>query len=136
MLPVCPYIASCGHAADETKYFTVKITQTSSKSSKNIIKRDLTLENEMQAALYTPPTVHCPIQYEADDVTEVLGVQRATRGTAHVTADGHGDLAHFWVAVVTTKENTPNASRTCNNRSKVINLYPLVNNSTPRNTNY
>ena len=90
----------------------------------------------MQAALYIPPTVHGPIQYEADDVTEVLGVQRATRGTAHVTADGHGDLAHFWVAVVTTKENTPNASRTCNNRSEVINLYPLANNSTPRNTNY
>ena len=54
------------------------------------------------AALCSPPAVHGSVQDEADDVAEVLRVQRATWGAPHVATDGHGDLPHFWVAVVTT----------------------------------
>ena len=46
--------------------------------------------------------MHGSVQDEADDVAEVLRVQRATWGAPHVATDGHGDLPHFWVAVVTT----------------------------------
>lgn len=44
-----------------------------------------------------------PVQDEADEVAEVLGVERAARRPAHVVADGHRDLLHFTAAPVTAE---------------------------------
>ena len=64
--------------------------------------------------------MHGSVQDEADDVAEVLRVQRATWGAPHVATDGHGDLPHLWVAVVTTckKEERHKTSGTLNKAPK------------------
>lgn len=45
-----------------------------------------------------------PIENEADEVAEVLGVKRAARRPAHVVADGQWYFLHFRVASITVKK--------------------------------
>lgn len=53
--------------------------------------------------------MQCPVQNEADEVTEVLGMKGAARRSAHVGANSQWNFLHFRVAAITVQEKRQTA---------------------------